>query len=68
MSLPGVWPQILDFFGTALVIEPSPGKLAGDAGLLAIRQLDQRVGLTRAVAGPGGFGGLNRSNALSGQE
>ena len=25
MSLPDVWPQCLDFFGTPLVIEPSPG-------------------------------------------
>jgi hypothetical protein len=32
MSLPGVWPQVLDFFGTSLVIEPSPGQLSGDAG------------------------------------
>src|SRR5262249_34439801 len=33
MSLSGVWPQVLDFFGTSLVIEPSPGQLSGDAGL-----------------------------------
>jgi hypothetical protein len=50
MSLPGVWPQVLDFFGTSLVIEPSPGQLSGDAGLLPIRQFDQRIGLTRAFA------------------
>ncbi|HKB35526.1 MAG TPA: hypothetical protein VKD72_03670 [Gemmataceae bacterium] len=42
MSLPAAWPQILDFFGTPLVIEPSPGRLASDAGLLPLRQLDQR--------------------------
>jgi hypothetical protein len=36
----------LDFFGTTLVIEPSPGQLSSDAGLLAIRQFDERVGLT----------------------
>jgi hypothetical protein len=24
MSLPGVWPQVLDFFGTPVAIEPSP--------------------------------------------
>jgi hypothetical protein len=46
MSLPGVWPQFLDFFGTPLVIEPSPGQLASDAGPLLVRQLDPRVGLT----------------------
>ena len=50
MSLPGVWPQVLDFFGAPLVIEPSPGQLSSDAGLLPIRQFDQRIGLTRAYA------------------
>jgi hypothetical protein len=50
MSLPGVWPQILDFFGTPLVLGPSPGQLSGDAGLLPVRQFDQRIGLTRAFA------------------
>ena len=50
MSLPGAWPQVLDFFGTPLVIEPSPGQLSGDAGLLPIRQFDQRIGLTRTFA------------------
>src|SRR5215472_12864225 len=49
MSLPGVWPQVLDFFGTPLVIEPSPGQLSSDAGLLPIRQFDERIGLTQAV-------------------
>jgi hypothetical protein len=50
MSLPDVWPQFLDFFGTPLVIEPQPGQLSSDAGLLPIRQFDERVGLTRANA------------------
>jgi hypothetical protein len=50
MSLPGVWPQVLDFFGTPLVIEPSQGQLSSDAGLLPIRQFDQCIGLTRAFA------------------
>jgi hypothetical protein len=48
MSIPTAWPQVLNFFGTPLVIEPSPGQLSGDAGLLPIRQFDQRIGLTRA--------------------
>jgi hypothetical protein len=43
-------PRILDFFGTPLVIEPSPGQLSGDAGLLPIRQFDERVGLTQSFA------------------
>jgi len=50
MSLTGVWPQFLDFFGTPLVIEPSAGPLSSDAGLLPIRQFDQRLGLTWAFA------------------
>jgi hypothetical protein len=50
MSIPPAWPQVLDFFGTPFVIEPSPGQLASDAGLLPIRQFDQRIGLTRAFA------------------
>ena len=47
MSIPPVWPQVLDFFGTLLVNEPSPGQLSSDAGLLPVRQFDQRIGLTR---------------------
>lgn len=50
MSILPRWPQVLDFFGTPLVIEPSQGQLSSDAGLLPIRQFDQRIGLTRAFA------------------
>src|SRR5436309_2100555 len=50
MSIPSAWSQVLDFFKTPLVIEPSPGQLSSDAGLLPVRQFDQSVGLTRAVA------------------
>jgi hypothetical protein len=50
MRVPGVRPQVLDFFGTPLVIEPSPGQLSSDAGLLPIRQFDQRIGLTQSFA------------------
>jgi hypothetical protein len=50
MSIPPGWPQILDLFGTPLVVEPSPGQLPGDAGLLPVRQFDLRVGLPRANA------------------
>jgi hypothetical protein len=44
MSIPSAWPQVLDFFGTPLVIEPSPGQLSSDAGLLPIRPFDQHIG------------------------
>src|SRR5690349_7281288 len=50
MSLPPAWPQILGFLGTPLVIEPSPGQLSSDAGLLPVRQFDDRIGLTRTFA------------------
>ena len=50
MSLPAAGPQVLDFFGTLLVIEPSPGQFSSDAGLIPVRQFNQRIGLTRAFA------------------
>src|SRR4051794_33480885 len=50
MSIPAAWPHVLHFFGTPLLIEPSPGQLASDAGLLPIRQFDERIDLTRAFA------------------
>src|SRR5262249_55346784 len=50
MSIPAAWPQCLDFFDTPIVIEPSPGQLSSDAGLLPIRQFDERIGLTRSFA------------------
>src|SRR5215467_10903602 len=50
MSIPSAWPQVLSFFGIPLAIEPSQGQLSGDAGLLPVRQFDQRIGLTQAVA------------------
>jgi hypothetical protein len=50
MSIQLAWPQALDFFGIPLVIEPSAGRLSGDAGLLPVRQFDDRIGLTRAFA------------------
>jgi len=40
LSIPAAWPQVLDFFGVPLVIEPSAGRLSKGAGLLPIRQFD----------------------------
>src|SRR5262249_28211091 len=37
-------------FRTPLVIEPSPGQLTGDAGLLPVRPFTEQTGLTRANA------------------
>jgi len=50
MILLAAWPQVLDFFGTPLIIEPSAGQLCSNAGLLPIRQFDERIGLTQANA------------------
>jgi hypothetical protein len=50
MTIPSSWPQRQDFFRIPLVIEPSPGQLSSDAGLLPIREFDQRIGLTKAFA------------------
>jgi hypothetical protein len=50
MSISAAWPQVLDFFGTLLIFERSPGQLPGDAVLLTARQLDPRIGLARAFA------------------
>jgi hypothetical protein len=40
----------MDFVGTPLVIEPSPGRFSGDVGLLPVRQLGQSINLTGAFA------------------
>jgi hypothetical protein len=37
MIVPSAWPEVMDFFGTALVIEPWPGQLSGDAASLPLR-------------------------------
>ena len=49
MIVPSAWPQVLDFFGTPLVIEPWPGQLLQPRGLLPVRQFVRRLGLTRAL-------------------
>lgn len=50
MSIPAVWPQVLDCFGTPLVLEASPGQRTSAAGPLPIRQFDEQIGFTRAFA------------------
>ena len=44
------WQECLEFFGRPIVLEPSHAQLSSDAGLLAIRHFDERVGLTQAFA------------------
>jgi Transposase DDE domain group 1 len=49
MSIQPAWQHDLSFFGTPVLVEPSRGQLSSDAGLLPIREFDQRIGLTQAV-------------------
>ena len=48
MILPSAWPQVMDFLGTPLLIEPWPGQLSRDPELLPLRRVDQAIGLNRA--------------------
>jgi hypothetical protein len=65
MIVPSAWPQVMDFFGTPLVIEPWPGQLCNDARLLPRRQFYRRIGLTRAFTQAlGEPGGANLSRVL----
>jgi len=45
-----VWQKSFDFFGKPVVVEPSEAELTSDAGLLPIRQFDQRIRLTEQFA------------------
>jgi hypothetical protein len=46
-----VWQNSFDFLGgKPIVVEPSAGRLTSDAGLLPLRQFDERIGLTRQFA------------------
>jgi hypothetical protein len=47
MSLQSVWQLSFDFPGLpAVVAEPAEEQFTGDAGLLPLRQLDERLGLS----------------------
>lgn len=50
MSIQTVPPLFLDFFDRPIVLETCEAPLSSDAGLLAIRQFDERIGLTRQFA------------------
>ena len=51
MSLQGVLPFVLEFSGQKpVVLEVSAGRLSSDAGLLPIRQFDERLGFTAQLA------------------
>lgn len=46
MILQSVWQKSFGFFGKPVVVQPSEAELTSDAGLLPIREFDQRIGLT----------------------
>jgi hypothetical protein len=51
MSVQGVWAERLDFHAQKpVVLENSGGRLSSDAGLLVVREFDERVGLTEQFA------------------
>lgn len=51
MSVQTVWSECLGFLGRKpVVVENSAGRLSSDAGLLVIREFDERIGLTRPFA------------------
>ena len=46
MIIQSVWQKSFDFFSKPVVVQPTEATLTSDAGLLPIRQFDQRIGLT----------------------
>ena len=50
MSIQPAWQRTFDFFELPVVIEPSRATLSSDAGLLPLRDFDQRIGLTQGFA------------------
>jgi len=50
MSIPPAWQERFDLFGRPIILETPHAQLSSDAGLLVIRQFDERVGLSQAFA------------------
>lgn len=51
MSLHSVWLECLGFLPrTRVVVENSGGRLTSDAGLLVVREFDERIGMTEAFS------------------
>jgi hypothetical protein len=50
MSTQPAWQQTFAFFDRPIVVEPSHAALSSDAGLLPLRQFDERIALTQTFA------------------
>ena len=50
MSVQPAWQQTFAFFDRPIVVEPSHAALSSDAGLLPLRQFDERIALTQTFA------------------
>src|SRR5260221_10221011 len=50
MSIQTAWQQTFAFFSRPIIVEPSQAALSSDAGLLPLRQFDEQIGLTQALA------------------
>jgi hypothetical protein len=51
MSIQSAWQGTFSFFDKLpIIIEPSRARLSSDAGLLPLREFDERIGLTRQFA------------------
>jgi hypothetical protein len=50
MSIQPAWQQTFAFFDRPIVVEPSHAALSSDAGLLPLRQFDERIALTQTFA------------------
>lgn len=50
MILQSVWQKSFGFFGKPVVVQPGEAELTSDAGLLPIREFDERIGMTEQFA------------------
>jgi hypothetical protein len=50
VSIQTAWQATFDFWDEPIVVKPSAAQLSSDGGLLALRQFDEQIGLTRQFA------------------
>jgi hypothetical protein len=52
VNIQSAWQSTFDFWDEPIVVKPSAAQLSSDGGLLAVRQFDEQIGLTRQFAEP----------------